>query len=310
MMQLSYRPYKDEDLSLLQEYVMLWRSQAPYGTYCHAGDIPHRLYNGNRGLLNLSEITRIYTLDDTIVAFLLAHPRQDFINVLINPDFIAQHDLLLPIINDGYQILDSNPLNKADTDRTIAIECFADDDALKQLLSRAGFSEAEEVLVLTRHNLQHLADVQLPDGFSIRHTTMQDAEQLALVHNDSFGSDWTANLYRNEVMLKPGYKPEEEYIVVAPDGNFAAFTKIWIDSLNKVGLFEPVGTHKDYRRKGLARSLMTYIMKHMHDMGLQEAEVCYEVDNSASQALYTGLGFEVRHHITDWAKTVNQEKKS
>ena len=54
-------------------------------------------------------------------------------------------------------------------------------------------------------------------------------------------------------MESPGYEPERELVIQAPDGTFVAFTVIRYDPLNSTGLFEPVGTHKDYRRRGFGQ---------------------------------------------------------
>jgi ribosomal protein S18 acetylase RimI-like enzyme len=48
--------------------------------------------------------------------------------------------------------------------------------------------------------------------------------------------------------------------VEAPGGTTAASTIMWLDEANKTAEFEPVGTHPDYRRQGLARALMLHGM--------------------------------------------------
>ena len=306
-MTLSFRPYEDNDLELLQNCIMNWRKQCPDGTYCHPGDIPHRLYNGNRGVMPVGDITRIYYQADIVAALLLCYPRHAAMDMFINPDFQEEHDLLLPVFHKGHRIvrdyLASN--NETEREKDFYVECFDNDTHRQRLLTKAGFGNKENVMNLTRRKLDNLPELHLPEDFTIRSATMGDAEQLANVHNKSFTSKWTADIYRNEVMLKPGYSPEREFVVVAPDGTFAAFTVTWLDEVNKVGLFEPVGTHEEYRRMGLARTLMTHVMHDMEDTGMVEAEVGYSTDNPASKALYSGLGFELRYQTYDW----KQDKK-
>ena len=70
-------------------------------------------------------------------------------------------------------------------------------------------------------------------------------------------------MYRDRVMLKPGYQPEHEIIVVAADGRLAAFTTIRLDNLNNVGLFEPVGTRPVFQRRGLARAMLLLSLIHI-----------------------------------------------
>jgi hypothetical protein len=45
----------------------------------------------------------------------------------------------------------------------------------------------------------------------------------AEIHNASFSPNWALELYRY-VMESPGYAPERELVIQAPDGTFIAFT--------------------------------------------------------------------------------------
>lgn len=301
-MTLTFRPYEDSDINLLQSCIMNWRKQNPDGTYCHPGDIPHRLYNGNLSVMPLAEITRIYYQGDRVVALLFCYPRYAGMDVFINPDFQGEHELFLPLLDEGHRIVRDYLDSHDKADKEVYVDCFHGDTARQALLTKVGFYQEENDYNLTRCKLDNLPQVSLAEDFTIRSATMDDAEQLANVHNKSFMPKWTDDLYRNEVMLKPGYTPEREFVVVAPDGTFAAFTVTWLDDINKVGLFEPVGTNEDFRRMGLARSLMTYVLHDMKKQGMVEAEVCYGTKNPAAQKLYTGLGFEIRHHIYDWKR--------
>jgi len=123
---------------------------------------------------------------------------------------------------------------------------------------------------------------------------MADCAQLAAVRNSAFEEDWSAGAFEAEVMRKPGYRPERECVVVAPDGRVAAFTITWLDPLNRVGRFEPVGTHRDFRRRGLARAMMLHALRDMRALGMETATVEHAADNLPALELYRGLGFEKR----------------
>ena len=301
-MTLAARSYTDSELGLLQCCVMNWRKANPNGTYCHSGDIAHRLYNGNRGVMPLSDIVRIYMQDDTIVGLLLCHPKHELIDLFIHPDYGSEHELILPILDEGYQIVHNYFIQHDKPDTAVFIECFPADTSRQQLLIKAEFREHGNEMNRTQCKLDNLPEIHLPKDFTIRSATLEDAEQLAEVHNRSFTSSWTTEVYRNEVMLKPGYAPEREFIIIAPDGTFAGFCVTWLDEINKVGLFEPVGIHEDYRQRGLGKALMIHAMHNMKAKGMVYTEVCYGVDNVPAQKLYTSLGFEIQHHIHDWKR--------
>ena len=57
-------------------------------------------------------------------------------------------------------------------------------------------------------------------------------------------------------MRSPVYCHNLDIVAIAPDGQIGAFCIVWMDPVNKVGLFEPVGTHPDYQRKGLGKAVM------------------------------------------------------
>jgi GNAT superfamily N-acetyltransferase len=104
---------------------------------------------------------------------------------------------------------------------------------------------------------------------------MDDAERLAAVRNSAFDAGWSA-AFREEVMRKPGYHPERELLVVAPGGQVAAFTVTWLDELNKVGHFEPVGTHRGFRRRGLGRALLLHGLRELRRLGMETATVQHD----------------------------------
>lgn len=83
--------------------------------------------------------------------------------------------------------------------------------------------------------------------------------------------------------------------VESPDGTLAAFTTIWLDDVNSVGLFEPVGTEPEFQRQGLARAVMSEGLHRMRVAGMRTAQVEHEITNAPAAALYESLGFTVAY---------------
>ena len=67
--------------------------------------------------------------------------------------------------------------------------------------------------------------------------------------------------------------------------------------VNKVGYFEPVGAHGDFRRMGLTKALMLGAMQGMKAMGLTTAQVDHETDNEGSTRLYHSVGFRPKYTV-------------
>jgi ribosomal protein S18 acetylase RimI-like enzyme len=143
----------------------------------------------------------------------------------------------------------------------------------------------------------------LPEGFSFQSAKgIEDAAALAEVHNASFSpTNWNPELYR-KVMESPGYAPERELVIQAPDGIYVAFTVTWYDHLNRTGLFEPIGTHKDYRRRGFGRAIMLYGMRWMAAAGMKFASVAHFGDNQAARGLYQSCGFKPWHLLDGYKR--------
>ncbi|MCB0037284.1 MAG: GNAT family N-acetyltransferase, partial [Anaerolineales bacterium] len=133
---------------------------------------------------------------------------------------------------------------------------------------------------------------------------VEDAAALAAVHNGAFNpNNWTPELYR-KVMESPGYEAERELVIQAPDGTYVAFTIIWYDHLNRTGLFEPVGTHRDYHRRGFGRALVLYGLQQMAAAGMTFATVAHFGDNEAARGLYQACGFKPWYMINDYSKRI------
>lgn len=285
------RPYRDaNDLARLQHYNAAQIAQDACG-WLHPGDIPHRLFNGGRRH-KPADLLRLWEDDaGEIAGWALLMPQKSF--------DVQSHDA--SVIAEALAWVESSL-----TADSIGTEIW-DSDAFRAAISaQHGFApDSDAPYAVTLRALDDLPPVpRLPDGFSIRAAAgVHEAEALAAVHAGSFGSQWTGAQYA-QVMESPGYAAERELVVVAPDGRFAAFTVTWHDALNQLGYFEPVGTHADFRRLGLARAMMIHAMHAMRAAGMTQASVVHEAaqKNPASAALYAALGFTPQYNTHLWVK--------
>ncbi len=89
------------------------------------------------------------------------------------------------------------------------------------------------------------------------------------------------------------YRPELDLVIIAPDGNPAAFALGWHDAHSRSMLFEPVGTSPDHARRGLSRAACTAVMRAARDLGATRVVVGPRGDDvyPAPRRLYMSLGF-------------------
>jgi len=97
---------------------------------------------------------------------------------------------------------------------------------------------------------------------------------------------------------------DQDLLVVAPDGTFAAFCIAWYDPFNRAGKFEPVGTHSRHRRRGLGKAVLLAGMRLMKALGAATAIVEGRGDNAAANRLYGSLGFDEKGRYCLWRKSL------
>ena len=181
----------------------------------------------------------------------------------------------------------------------------------------ASFDDAD---LLARHGLRHdpaapwmkenarsLDEIEEPlvaPGYRL--TTMAvylDTASRSAAHRSAFapGSLFTDDVY-SVVRATWPYRSDLDCVCVAPDGTVASYALAWLDEANKVGELEPVGTHAEHRRRGLARATNLFALRRLRDEGAKTALVACRADDAhspAACALYESVGFrETRRLVT------------
>ena len=101
-------------------------------------------------------------------------------------------------------------------------------------------------------------DIDFPEGYEIRSITgRSDYDQLASVIRLVFGhGEWfNAEVYEG-ITRCSFYKQDLDLVAIAPDGLFASFCTFRMDSASRITNLEPVGTHPNHRKLGLAKALI------------------------------------------------------
>jgi GNAT superfamily N-acetyltransferase len=170
--------------------------------------------------------------------------------------------------------------------------------------------------VLERHGLRHdpaapwmkenprsldeIDDPPVPRGYRL--TTMAeyvDTAPRSAAHRSAFapGSRFSDQVYAVVRATWP-YRSDLDGVCVAPDVSVAAYTLAWLDEQNEIGELEPVGTHADHRRFGLARATSLFALRRLCDEGAKTALVACRGDgHPAASALYESIGFRERRRL-------------
>lgn len=189
------------------------------------------------------------------------------------------------------------------------VSARADDADRLALLEQAGFRRADWRTVRQQRPPTDRPPAAPPlPGFAIR-PLRGEAEVGAYVaaHRAAFGSDAMTVAWRRRVLGVPEYRPDLDLVAEAPDSRIAAFTILWLAPPGPSGgaeaQLEPVGTHPDFRRRGLARAVLTEGIRRAGTLG---ATAVVEADSVRPQAcaLYESLMPVPAYTILHYAKDV------
>ncbi|HET9110666.1 MAG TPA: GNAT family N-acetyltransferase [Ktedonobacterales bacterium] len=140
-----------------------------------------------------------------------------------------------------------------------------------------------------------LPDAPLPEGFSMRAVGGPEEWQRRVdLHRVVYHpSRVTLKAYRR-LRAAPLYRPDLDLVAVAPNGEFVAYCILWYDERTRVGEYEPVGAHPDWRRQGVTRATLVEGLRRLQMLGAERAIVLTSSDNTPAVRLYESIGF-VQH---------------
>jgi ribosomal protein S18 acetylase RimI-like enzyme len=183
----------------------------------------------------------------------------------------------------------------------LEMRCREHDTFWFDLLEKQGFDQREKVAVhMKRSLLIPLSEPVLPDGFIIRAILgEQEVAAHVALHRAAWGTENMTVEYRLSMMRTPSYDRTLDLVVVAPDGRLAAYAMCYISpeenelSGRQDGYIDPIATHPDFQRRGLAKALMAAGMKLLYTRGMETARLSTGSDNVAMQHAAAGAGFRV-----------------
>ena len=141
--------------------------------------------------------------------------------------------------------------------------------------------------------LGEMSDPVLPDGYRLRTVEPADLEARVALHQVVWApSRVTVESFTKLQTVWP-YRANLDCVVEAPDGSLVAYSLAWLDDANGVGELEPVGTHPDYRRRGLASAVCRFALHRLQEEGATRA-VVYSIAGTEATALYESIG--LRQH--------------
>ena len=210
---------------------------------------------------------------------------------------IRDYDTTHLQVHPVYRFLEASMLDWAeqhwagDKARTLCETLAYDHDTERQTrLAQRGYQDLGAVEDVRIYDLDKpYPEPVLPSGFSI--ATLQEngdhAGRIALEN-----AIWQAHLdeawFRGKSSA-PHYAVDWDLVIVSPEGKQVAACLVWIDRANQMAEIDPLGTHPDYRGRGLARALVLDSFRRMRACGMCHAIIASESDNRIVRHLYESL---------------------
>ena len=169
-----------------------------------------------------------------------------------------------------------------------------DDEDLILLLSDLGFQKGEiDGDKQVRPIDLPVPTYSLPEGYTIRNAVIEkdflkyrEVQMTVFPHIVSMSMELlqlfsTASFYQEDL----------DIVAVDPDGKFAAFCTARIDPLSKIAELEPVGTHPNHRKLGLARAVICESLKRLEKYRPSAVVILGAAPTDGARRLYESVGF-------------------
>jgi len=176
------------------------------------------------------------------------------------------------------------------------------DETFQALLQERGYvRDAEHPGYDSEFVITELPKTALPDGYVVQSMAQGGdvalrckVQGLGFDHPDP--SEWTTVPEYKQVQEAPDYREDLDLYVKGPDGECVSCCIVWYDAYNRMGIFEPVCTHPDFRRKGFGKAVVMEGIRRIAALGAERTWV------GSGLPFYEAIGFEKRYVGYDWTK--------
>lgn len=275
---------RDGDLALVCGFLSEAVAASPPHYYYHPGDFVWALFQNED--FDPRENVRLFEDDDGLLGYALLEG-SDGVIMQTRPDLRGSGE-----IEDGMLSWATSRRNPETGIKTGSLET---DTAMNALLEKLGFERnPNPSFKMLLHPLEDVPRVATPDGWSVRNVGDEEEwERCVDLHREVWSPSRVTLTAYERLRKAPGYDPSLDLVAVGPEGEFSAYAICWFDPRSCVGLFEPVGTHPEYRRMGLGKAVITEGLRRLRNLGARHALVLCAHDNEPALRLYENAGFRL-----------------
>jgi ribosomal protein S18 acetylase RimI-like enzyme len=180
------------------------------------------------------------------------------------------------------------------------------------LLAGEGFAPVRYFFDMTRPDLDDIPELDLPAGLEVRPVTLTDARAVWQADVEAFRDHWGGYEASEANFQRWLESPETDpslWIIAFDGSEIAAGVIVAIYPQENAALgvqrgwLDDVFTRAPWRRRGLARALMTRALRLIRERGMTSAVLDVDAANpTGALGLYESLGFVVERRSTAWRK--------
>ena len=287
----GYKPKKD--LSLVLSFLK--------ETYMETGTLrnwfPTRFENSHD---EYPRDVRIWETDDRIVA--MANPEGRFVY------YIQQHPEYAYLDYEIIKWIVSHcSSKKTEKDEVIKIITIENNPEREKALKGNGFKKIKTAGYLRiRPEGTPVGTPTLPAGVKFRTVEpREDFDRLASGVRRAFGhGEWFTGDIIAQIRSRSFFRSDLDLMVEAPNGDIAAFCTFRIDPGSNIAELEPLATDPDYRRLGLAKSILQEALIRLEKHKPVLTHIGGAADTPGANRLYDSMGFTEKCYFDKWEKTI------
>jgi predicted N-acetyltransferase YhbS len=214
--------------------------------------------------------------------------------------FLQRHPQYLFLLDEMLDYAEATLTDKRTN--SLFIYIYGHDTTLQALVQQRGYrKDAEHPEYDSEFVVRDLPERKLPAGYAMRSMAQENNIELrreiygrAFNHPDP--AEWPSAFSYQELQRAPDYRKDLDLYIVGPDGRYVACCIVWYDSHNRIGILEPVGTHPDFRGRGLGREVVFEGIRRAASLGATKIRV------GSGQRFYETIGFQVKTTSYRWTK--------
>lgn len=295
-MTYHFRYFTDEsDYAAMRQLLLRCYAKSGPLVYLTLGDLDWWRYGGS--VPTPVGVIPLWFAGDQLAGF--AWPAFGNLDMVPDPDHRAvELDML------AWAELNAVAPTTEDRPAYLRVWCMGSDHARQRVMEISGYTPDHDFYTLHSFDLSApVPEPVLPPGFTLSHVSREeDIEPRVEVHRAAFHPSRMTVAKHKAVMASLTYRPTLDLVVVTPEGSFAAFCIVWYDPEYQSGLFEPVGVHPDYQRRGLGRAIMYAGLRKLKELGAHSAQVLSVRNDSPGAYLYQASGFRAIDRYQAWIK--------